>query len=126
MKHLTTFHQWLAIGITEIILSLFLIAIAPIFLNSDKPLIGFGIWLFVPSLLGSSGIYVIVKIKNAQQARSLFVRHFPSYDYLAIDTFLHIPVAKIQKNLNLLKAIDDDPSFDGLEISLIDILKQEK
>ena len=126
MKHLTTFHQWFAIGIAEVILSLFLIAIAPIFLNSDKPLIGFAIWLFVPSLLASSGIYVIVKIKNAQKARSLFIRYFPSYDYLAIDPFLHISVAKIQKNLNLLKAIDDDPSFDGLEISLIDILKQEK
>jgi hypothetical protein len=126
LKHLTTFHQWLAIGIAEVILSLFLIAIAPIFLNSDKPLIGFGIWLFVPSLLGSSGIYAIVTIKNAQKARSLFIRHFPSYAYLAIDAFLHISVAKIQKNLNLLKAIDDDRSFDGLEISLIDILKQEK
>lgn len=126
MKHLTTLHKWFAIGITEIVLSFFLIAIAPIFLNSDKPLIGFGIWLFVPSLLGSSGIYAVVKIKNAQKARSLFIRHFPNYTYLGIDPFLGFSVIQIQQNLQLLKAINDDPSFDDLEIALIDILKQEK
>jgi hypothetical protein len=126
LKHLTTLQKWFAIGITEIILSFFLIAIAPIFLNSDKPVIGFGIWLFVPSLLGTSGIYAVVKIKNAQKARSLFIQHFPNYAYLGIDPFLGVSITQIQQNLQLLKAINDDPNFDDLEISLIDILKQEK
>lgn len=126
MKHLTTLQKWLTIGIAEIVLSLFLIAIAPIFLNSNKPLLGFAIWLFVPTLLSSSGIYVTVKIIDAQKARSLFIQHFSNYSYLKIDSFLGFSAVDIEQNLKLLEAVNNDPSFDDLGISLIDILKKEK
>jgi hypothetical protein len=126
VKHLTTLQKWLTIGIAEIVLSLFLIAIAPIFLNSNKPLLGFAIWLFVPTLLSSSGIYVTVKIIDAQKARSLFIQHFSNYSYLKIDSFLGFSAVDIEQNLKLLEAVNNDPSFDDLGISLIDILKKEK
>ncbi len=126
MKHLTTFQKWLAIGIIEIILALFLIAIAPVFLNSNQPLIGFGIWLFVPTLLGSSGIYATVKIREAQKARSFFIRHFPDYSHLGISPFLEFSVTEIKRNLKILEAVNNDANFNRLEVSLIDILKKEK
>ena len=46
--------RWLIIAISEIVISLILIAIAPAFLNSQKPIFGFLIWFTVPTVIGSS------------------------------------------------------------------------
>ncbi|MDY7015510.1 MAG: hypothetical protein SVX43_18325 [Cyanobacteriota bacterium] len=59
---LNTLQKWGIVGAVEIVLSLILLAVAPVFLNSNKPAIGFAIWLAVPTLLGSSGLYATHRI----------------------------------------------------------------
>ncbi|MDX2215435.1 MAG: hypothetical protein SFY66_19385 [Oculatellaceae cyanobacterium bins.114] len=90
-------HRWIAIGFVEIVLSLCLIAVAPRFLNSNRPAIGFLMWLTVPVLLGSSGLYVSVKWVNAQTVRDRFVTRFPQYSSLAITDFLDLSVAQVDE-----------------------------
>lgn len=126
MKKISTIQKWVVIGVSEIILSLILIAIAPNFLNSDKPVFGFVIWLSVPTILGSSGIYVVWRIVDAQKAKSIFIDHFSDYNHLKIKDFLEIPSQQLIKNLPLLEATKNDSNFSSLELDLFELLEQVK
>lgn len=117
---------WIVIGFTEITVSLILVAIAPIFLNSDQPFLGLLIWLFVLILLASSLIFVLWRMRDAYRARQLFLHHFPPYHYLGVLDFLDIPFHRVQQKLPMLEAVYHDPDWDSLGISLIELLKGNK
>ncbi|NJO94100.1 MAG: hypothetical protein HC820_06595 [Hydrococcus sp. RM1_1_31] len=123
---INTIQRWVIIGFFELIISLFLISIAPLFLNSNQPIIGLLIWLSVPTVLGGSGIYVALKISNAQKARRLFLAKFPQYSYLEIEKFIEISRDRIAQNLDLLEAANNDPEFQRLNVSLLDLLDKTK
>jgi hypothetical protein len=112
--------------LSEVILSLILIAIAPNFLNSDKPIVGFLIWLSVPVVLGSSGTYVAWRIIDAQKARQVFIRHFPEYNHLQTTDFLEISSQRVVNALPLLQATKSDQDFPELNINLFELLRQIK
>ena len=121
-----TIQTWVVFGAVEVLLSLILIAAAPRFLNSDKPMVGFLIWLIVPTLLGSSGVYVAIKLADAQTGRKLFLAKFPEYEYLKLADFLELSSADVAQRLELLEAIKDDPDFQQLCISPLDFLNGAK
>lgn len=116
-------HKWIAIGFIELVLSLCLIALAPRFLNSNRPAIGFLMWLAVPVLLGSSGLYVSIKWVNAQQARDRFITRFPQYSSLVVADFLDLSVAQVDETIEQFDAAQDDPEFQRLDISPLDLLR---
>ena len=123
---INTLQKWLTIGVSEIVLSLILIAIAPNFLNSDKPVVGLIIWLSVPTILGGSGTYVVWRIADAQKARKIFLTQFPEYNYLETSDFLEISSRDVVRTLPLLAATQSDPDFPILNINLFELLQREK
>ncbi len=121
-----TIQIWVAVGVTEIILSLFLLAFAPIFLNSHQPLIGFLMWASVLLMLGGSGLYVMARLNDASRGRRLFITRFPEYHHLTVKDFLEIPAAHVMHSLEMLDAARADPAFQALHISLFDLLRSSK
>lgn len=118
--------RWLLVGASEIIFSLALIAIAPTFLNSKKPVVGFMIWLTVPTVLATSGIYAVVKLTTANQARKIFMATFPEYSYLGTSEFLEISPADVTSQIDLLIAVKESSTIQEFNISLFEILKQTR
>ena len=118
--------RWLLIGISEIILSLILISIAPIFLNSKKPFVGFLIWFTIPTVLVSSSVYAVGKLTAANKARKIFVTAFPEYSYLRVSDFLELSPAHVASQINLLVAAKETPEVQEFNISLFEILEQTK
>jgi Kef-type K+ transport system membrane component KefB len=115
--------QWMAIAVVEIILSLVLLAIAPIFLNSNQPILGFLIWLIIPTILIGSGVYVLIRLRDAQKSRKIFVSRFPEYSHLKITDFLEFSSSYISENLEMLENAKNDPSLESLNLSLLDLLR---
>ncbi|NJQ97977.1 MAG: hypothetical protein HC784_10815 [Hydrococcus sp. CSU_1_8] len=120
---ITHVRKWVVIGVGEILLSLFLIALAPVFLNSNRPIFGFLIWLFVPTLLGSSAGYVALKLTDARRARQIFIANFPEYSYLKSTDFLAVSSAQVTRYLSVLEAARKSSEFQQLDISLLALLQ---
>jgi uncharacterized membrane protein YhaH (DUF805 family) len=118
--------QWIAIAVVEIVLSLILLAIAPIFLNSNQPIFGFLIWFAIPTILIPSGVYVMMRLQDAQKSRQIFVSRFPEYSYLQITDFLEFTSIYVAENLEMLENAKNDPSLESLNISLLDLLRNQK
>lgn len=106
------------------ILCLILLAIAPIFLNSNLPIIGFLIWLLIPLLLGGSLVYGSRRAIAAQKARNIFVKEFPEYTHLNFTDFLGISPREMRRRLEIFAAIQDDSDRDLLNISPLDLLRR--
>ncbi|MBD2578620.1 hypothetical protein [Oscillatoria sp. FACHB-1406] len=121
--NLKTIRKWLIVGAAEVLLSLVLLSVAPIFLNSNKPAIGFAIWLAVPSLLGSSGLYVGLRAADAKKARTLFLKRFPEYDAIALAEFLDISSQQVLESLEMLDVLQSDPDFQALHLTPMELLK---
>jgi uncharacterized membrane protein required for colicin V production len=113
----------MAIAIIEIILSLILLAIAPIFLNSNQPILGFLIWLIIPTILIASGVYVLIRLQDAQKSRHIFVSRFSEYSHLKITDFLEFSSSYVSENLEMLENAKNDPSLESLNLSLLDLLR---
>ncbi|MEM7594951.1 MAG: hypothetical protein AAF383_26220 [Cyanobacteria bacterium P01_A01_bin.83] len=118
--------HWLAISVSEIVISLVLISLAPTFLNSKKPFIGFLIWFTVPTVLTSSSIYAVNKFAAANKAKKIFTAAFPEYSYLKTSEFLELPPAHVASQIDLLVAIKETSAIQELNISLFEILEQTK
>ncbi|MEM8721355.1 MAG: hypothetical protein AAGE84_19015 [Cyanobacteria bacterium P01_G01_bin.39] len=118
--------RWLLIGVSEIILSLALIAVAPTFLNSKKPMIGFVIWFTVPTVLTTSSIYAVAKLTAANQSRKIFITAFPEYSYLRAGDFLELSPAHVASQIDLLFSVKETSSIQEFNISLFEILEQTK
>ena len=118
--------RWLLIGASEIIISLALISIAPTFLNSKKPAMGFLIWFTVPTVLASSSIYAVVKVVAANKARKIFVTAFPEYSYLEASEFLELSPTHVASQIDLLISAKEKIEVEEINISLFEILEQTK
>lgn len=123
---LNTIQKWVAVGVAEVFLSLILFAVAPIFLNSNKPAIGFALWFAVPTMLGGSGLYAARRAADARKARKLFLKRFPEYAHLGLAEFLEISPEQVIENLEMLEAIQNDPDCQALNLSPFEILKDAK
>lgn len=117
---------WLLIGTIEFLLALGLVAIAPIFLNSNHPWLGFLIWLMVPTMLMGSLVYICWRWIDALQARKLVVDRFPQYAYLKSTDFLDFPSEQVFQKLDMLAALQDDPDLRQLNISPLELLRKGK
>jgi threonine/homoserine/homoserine lactone efflux protein len=115
--------RWILMGIAEVLLALVLAAIAPIFINSNNPLLGFLIWLFIMVLLLGSVCYAIVQVFAAHRARHLFVRQFPHYRYLSTIDFLGLSPHQVAQGLETLNLIQTDPDYQDLHLSPFDFLR---
>ena len=116
--------QLLLVGMSEVIVALALISIAPTFLNSKKPWLGFAIWFTVPTVLASSSIYAVSKLTAADRARKIFIATFPEYADLGIERFLDLSPAHVASQLDLLIAVKENSAIQELNISLLEILEQ--
>ena len=116
--------RWLVIAVSEIVISLVLIAIAPTFLNSKKPFLGFLIWFAVPTVIGSSSIYAANKIVAANRARTTFITAFPEYSYLKTADFIELSPKHVASQISLLTSIKKTSAIEEFHISLFEILEQ--
>jgi hypothetical protein len=123
---INTLQKWALIGVVEALLSLSLMATAPRFLNSNRPEIGFLIWLSVLSVTGGSGTYAIWRLTDATQARKILLAKFPEYAHLGIAEFLELKSTDVIENLPILEAMKDDPDWQALQITPIDFLHRVK
>ncbi|MEM9771460.1 MAG: hypothetical protein AAF889_07675 [Cyanobacteria bacterium P01_D01_bin.73] len=116
--------RWAAIALGEILLSLLLLAIAPTFLNSKNPWLGFAIWIAVPTMLGGSAAYATVRSLNAQQAHALFCKTCPNWSHTVSPLdFLDIPLDKVQQALPQLEAWEETDETKILHLSPLDLLR---
>ncbi len=116
--------RWFVIGISEVILSLILIAIAPIFLNSNKPIFGFLIWFTVPTTLAGSSLYAAGKLGSANRARNIFIAAFPEYSDLGVERFINLTPERVASQIDLLISAKESEEVRELNISLFEILEQ--
>ncbi|MGD1936150.1 MAG: hypothetical protein ACFCA4_01140 [Cyanophyceae cyanobacterium] len=116
--------RWVAIAFCEAVLSLILLAIAPTFLNSKNPWIGFAIWIAVPTMVGGSATYVATRSLNAKQAHALFCQACPrrSHTVTPLD-FLDIPLEKVRQTLPQLEAWQETDETKILHLSPLDLLR---
>lgn len=117
---------WLLIAISEIIISMTLMAVAPTFLNSKKPVVGFLIWFTVPTMLASSSIYAVGKLGAAHKARQIFITAFPEYSDLNVSEFLDLSPDQVASQIALLTSVKENEEIQELNISLLEILEQTK
>ncbi len=118
-----TLVKWGAIALLELIVALILIAMAPIFLNSSQPLVGFLIWVGVVLMLSGSGVYAIARIRDGYHARKLFITAFPDYSYLGVQDFLEISSHQVRQTIDTIQTAQADPDFSSLQISPLDVLQ---
>ena len=116
--------KWILVGLLEIVVGLILIAIAPIFLNSTLPWIGFLIWFGVLSVWCVSSVHVFWCWSQARQARQLFLRRFPDHLDLTVIDFLGVSRAKVWQHIELLDEAAQDPELQLLNLSPLDLFRQ--
>lgn len=114
---------WIGIGIAEGVLILVLAAIAPAFINSHVPILGFLIWIVIVGLLGYSLLHVIRRLRDATHSRRLFIRQFPDYSDLSVIHFLEYSSTRVQTTLEIWQTVHQEPEFQSLEMSPLEFLK---
>ena len=111
---------------SEIIISLILIAIAPTFLNSKKPFWGFLIWFTVPTAIGSSSICAAKTLIAANKAKTIFITAFPEYSELKTTDFIELSPEWVTSQISLLTSIKETSAIEEFNLSLFEILEQTK
>lgn len=113
--------RWLMLGLLQLVLSLILAAIAPLFFNSSVPMVGFLIWAGILGMLLGSGTYISLQLRSAAQCRRQFLvqfgEQFPNYRSLSPLDFLGIAPAHLTERLEQYSLAAADPDFQSLEIS---------
>ncbi len=113
--------RWFMLGTIQLVLSLILAAIAPFFLNSSIPIVGFLIWAGILCMLLGSGTYISLQLRSAAQCRRQFLAQFgelfPDYRSLSTLDFLGIPPVHLADRLEQYSLAAADPDFQSLEIS---------
>ena len=114
---MTTLKRWLLWGAVWGVLSLVLMAIAPIFLNSYHPLLGFLIWFIVAVGWLRYGNTIILRWLRARQSRRLFLRKYPQYSSLTWVNFLNVSPQQVQQDLETLSIAQTDADYQSLNLS---------
>lgn len=110
----------------ECLLIFMLAAIAPIFINSSFPIIGLLIWTLILGLISGSISYVIWRLWDAHSAQILFIKAFPTYDFLGLVYFLEYSSARVQKMVDLWHIMHTESEFQALNMSPIEFLSGHK
>lgn len=113
-------------GMAEGLLILMLAAIAPTFINSSLPIIGFLIWGAIFCLIGGSISYVLWRVWDAYSARTLFIKAFPTYRSLGLVYFLEYSCHRVQKTIHHWHIIHAEPEFQSLKMSPLEFLSGYK
>ena len=121
-----TIRTWIWMGLAESVLILGLAAIAPAFINSSVPIIGFLIWIVIIGLSSGSIGYVLWRLRDAYRARFLFITVFPNYDYLGLISFLDYSSNRVQKMIDMWQIIHQDSEFQSLDMSPLEFLSGHK
>lgn len=120
--------RWFVIGLVEIVGSLVALAIAPTFLNSNRPEIGFAIVLGIPTLLTGSAAWVGWRLTIAHQARSRWLAGpgaaDPASQGLSLVDFLEIPPEDVANAIEAWTAGQAD--LMDLQIWPIDLLRRSR
>ncbi|MBD2160127.1 hypothetical protein H6F46_05405 [Limnothrix sp. FACHB-1083] len=120
---LQTWQRWLLTALAEILLGLLLFAIAPFFLNSHWPLLGFAIVLGVPiAWVGSLG-YGLWRWLDARRARTLLAQYDPVYRRLRTVQLLAISSRSVEEAIETLQLLNQDEAYRVLNRSPLDLLQ---
>lgn len=116
--------RWLTIALLELLAAGVALAIAPIFLNSNHPEVGFALWLAVPLVLGGSAAWAGVRVAQARRSRALWLRATddPASQALSWVDFLAIPPEQVETAIANLQAGAEELA--QLQIAPIDLLRQ--
>ncbi|MCG9885372.1 MAG: hypothetical protein MH825_07330 [Cyanobacteria bacterium] len=107
----------------EGIVAVVALAIAPHWLNSDHPALGFAILVGVPMMLIGSVAYGLWRVVDAHRARHLLLALCPDQAHLSWVDFLTIPARRVRQRGADLRAIATDPAARELGLSPLDLLQ---
>ncbi|MFZ9736772.1 MAG: hypothetical protein ACO3EZ_02060 [Prochlorotrichaceae cyanobacterium] len=114
--------RWIAWGIGEILLTLCLAAIAPIFINSAYPWIGFLLWLLILLLWFTSACAVLSVVYTAYRVQQFFLRHFPEERDRSLFDFIGLSLPQVRQGVADWQFLQTDEDFKAIDISPLEFI----
>ncbi|MEY2975992.1 MAG: hypothetical protein RLZZ435_129 [Cyanobacteriota bacterium] len=114
--------RWIVWGMVELILTLSLAAIAPTFINSAYPWIGFLLWLIILVLWFSSVLHVVTILHTAHRVQRFFLRHFPEESDRSLFDFTGLSVAQVRQRVADWQFLQADEDFRAIELSPLEFI----
>ena len=115
--------RWMIWGIGEVLLTLVLATIAPVFINSSWAWIGFLLWLGIILLWIGSVLYVINVVGEAWAVRRLIVRHFPQYHDRSWCDFVGLSLTQVRRTVAAWYELHQDRDFQAIGLSPLEFIK---
>lgn len=118
--------RWILIGFAEVALTLILASIAPIFINSTYPWVGWLIWLgIIGGWLGSI-LHIAIVLTEAARVRRFFLRHFPQESDRSLFAFTGLSLPRVQRSIADWQDLITDPDFQDIGLSPLDFIKSDR
>jgi len=118
--------RWIQIGLVELVLTLVLASIAPVFINSAYPWFGFLIWLGIIVAWIYSICSVAIVLWKAARVRRLFLRHFPEENDRSVFAFTGLSVTTAQRSISEWQYLVKDEEFREMGLSPLAFIKAEQ
>jgi hypothetical protein len=109
--------HWILWGMGQVFLTLVLTSIAPIFINSNAPILGLLIWISIVCLWLGSLLYVSTTLWRAKQVQRRFIHHFPQEPDYSIWEFVGLNWVKVDQRLEAWERLKEDEAFSDLNLS---------
>ena len=115
--------RWILVGLAELVLTLVLASIAPVFINSAYPWLGFLIWLGI--LIGwiFSILSVAIVLAEAARGRRLVLRHFPEENDRSLFAFTGLTLPKVKRRIAEWQDLVEDEEFREIGLSPWEFIK---
>jgi uncharacterized membrane protein len=115
--------RWILVGLAELVLTLVLASIAPVFINSAYPWLGFLIWLGI--LIGwiFSILSVAIVLAEAARVRRLVLRHFPEENDRSLFAFTGLTLPKVKRRIAEWQDLVEDEEFREIGLSPWEFIK---
>jgi hypothetical protein len=118
--------RWILIGLAELVLTLGLASIAPVFINSAYPWLGFLIWVGIIGAWFFSMFQVAIVLWEAARVRRLFLRHFPEERDRSVFAFTGLSLPKVKRSIAEWQYLIQDQEFQEVGLSPLDFIKAEQ
>jgi len=118
--------RWIQIGLVELALTLILASIAPVFINSAHPWLGFLIWLGIVVAWIYSIVSVAIVLWEAARVRRLFWHHFPEENDRSLFAFTGLSLSRVQRSISEWQYLVKDEEFREMGLSPLTFIKVEQ
>lgn len=118
--------RWILMGFAEVVLTLILASIAPVFINSAHPWIGLLIWLVIVGAWLFSILHVAIVLLEAVRVRRFFLRHFPEERDRSLFAFTGLSLVRVRRSVADWQDLVTDPDFQSIGLSPLEFIKSDR